>query len=113
MEFEDQVASKIEELLPTCHLRQKWKHLLICDSGPDYAIMNFYVPMILPSVERVLYYNIESADNLWQPLNELIEAVCTKELNVSKPPFWPDLQQVSIEGELSFTSWSCITCFDT
>jgi len=104
MEYEDQVATKIEELLPTHYLSRKWKRLLIRDSGPDPAVMNLYVPMVLPNVQRVLYYNLLFADKLWQPFNELIDATCTEQLDVSKPPFWPDLQEVFIEGELCCTT---------
>ena len=104
MENEDQIASKIEELLPTHYLRQQWKRLLIRDSGPDPAIMNLYVPMVLPNVQRVLYYNVLFADGLWQPFHELIDAACAEKLDVSRSSVWPNLQEVFIEGKLSCTN---------
>jgi hypothetical protein len=112
MEYEDQVASKIEELLPTHYLSQKWKRLLIRDNGPDPAVMNLFVPMVLPNVQRVLYYNFLFDDQLWQHFNELIDAACTEQLDVSKPPFWPNLQDVFTEGELCRTTSSYVTCLD-
>jgi hypothetical protein len=74
MGYEDQVASKIEGLLPTHYLSQKWKRLLIRDSGPDAAVMNFFVPMILPNLQRLLYYNLMFVDEVWQPFNEVVDA---------------------------------------
>jgi len=103
LENEDMVASKIEELLPTHYLRQQWKRLLIRDSGPDPAVMNLYVPMVLPNVQRVLYYNIVFADKLWQPFHELIDALLTEKLDVYKPPFWANLEEVFLEGEFCCT----------
>jgi hypothetical protein len=113
MEYEDKVASKIEELLPTHYLSQQWKRLLIRDSGPDPAIMNLFVPMVLPNLQRLLYYNLMFAYEVWQPFNELIDAACTEQLDVSKPPLWPNLQEVFIEGELRCTTLSYVTCLDT
>jgi hypothetical protein len=44
MNYGNQVVSKIEELLPNHYLSQKWKRLLIRDSGPDPAVVSLYVP---------------------------------------------------------------------